>query len=235
MTSSVRQGFDGAKLLFLRVCLGGLLVAISLWALTQEAGVLGFSQLSEAARLSALRSAPPPVGLSTLAHGSVLDSCLQGVTSVAARLMAPSDRIAIAKSCQVASETISSTEPSNGYAMVVSAEVRAVQQDGVGFKRELLASQRVTPNEQWLGELRVRLVGEYPQFIDGDIIEAEAKDLRMLVASQRGIFSIASRYVTDPKFRGRVLGVVQQMPPTDQQRFIDQVKRAAARLGILVS
>jgi hypothetical protein len=58
---------------------------------------------------------------------------------------------------------------------------------------------------------------------------AHDDDLRMLVRSDRGIATIATRYVSDAAFRDRITAIVETMTPPDQQRFIGSVRNALSR------
>ena len=54
------------------------------------------------------------------------------------------------------------------------------------------------------------------------------RDLALLVQSQRGIATIARRYVAQPDFRERITAIVEALPQADQVRFLANVKEATS-------
>ena len=88
------------------------------------------------------------------------------------------------------------------------------------MNEHLHTSQATGKASQWVAEQRVALAEYYREHLDERVLAGNDADLEMLVRSQRGIGSIATRYVNDPAFRERITAIVETMPEDIQRRFI---------------
>jgi hypothetical protein len=94
----------------------------------------------------------------------------------------------------------------------------------------LRRSQAVAKSEQWLTERRVQLSEIYLAQLDEAALASHRQDLILLAQSNRGVRSIARRYVEDANFRERITALVETLPDADQARFVANVRLAAREL-----
>lgn len=196
----------------------------------REASPYFSAGIEDAERFSALADKVPMPGLSIASERLVLDNCVRTISSLYGRLQ-PSDRKqAVARSCLEAADEITEANLSSSYAWYVAALSAERLGDTVGMAERLAQSQVTGPNEQWIAELRVPLAEDHLAALDSRTRANHERDLRMLVASTRGIFSIARRYVGVASFRERITAIVEAMPEAEQRRFVARVE-AASRTG----
>ena len=169
-------------------------------------------------RFDVLASGDIDVGLSSASHTLFLNNCYEALTSVAARLQ-PARRASVAANCLASADRISAEEPANSFAWYVAALSAAKGGDIPGMVRRLRMSQISGPSEQWIVELRV------------DLAEDHLAALTLLAQSQRGVSSIAQRYVRQADFRERITALVEKLPAAQQQRFLDYVRGAASQVS----
>lgn len=193
----------------------------------QELDAFSAGGLGPADRFAALRSKSYHAAPSLLGKRLVLDACVEAIGGLYGRMQAEADRRLVFEHCRSEADAIARDMPSYAYAHYVGARTAALLGDVAGFNARVARSQITGPNEQWVAELRVALVEDNFEVIAPDVAERHLADLRLLVASQRGIASISSRYIKVPAFRERITAIVETMPEADQARFVANVRYAA--------
>lgn len=181
-------------------------------------------------RFDVLATGNIDVGLSSASHTLFLNNCYEALTSVAARLQ-PARRASVAANCLASADRISAEEPANSFAWYVAALSAAKRGDIPGMVRRLRMSQISGPSEQWIVELRVDLAEDHLAALSPDALAGHDGDLTLLALSQRGVSSIAQRYVRQADFRERITALVEKLPAAQQQRFLDYVRGAASQVS----
>jgi hypothetical protein len=181
-------------------------------------------------RFAALMSSAYRPAASVLSKQLLLDTCQEAIAGLYGRLQAVKDREAVLVRCLEQADAIVAGAPSFSYAWHVGALAAAGLGDLEGFNARALQSQITGPAEQWVAELRAALVEDNFAAAGEEVRARHAADLRLLVASPRGIRSISRRYVIDPAFRERITNIVETMPEADQARFVAAI-RSSAREG----
>jgi hypothetical protein len=171
-----------------------------------------------------------PVGVSLDAMKLALDDCLRAVRSIHGRAQPTPRRTRMLESCGRLTAEITASAPSYSYGWFVRALVLEQQGDEKGFSAALMRAQLTGPNEQWVAELRADLAEDRFDALDPRVKELHLQDLALLVRSERGVHSIARRYVEEPQFRERITAIAETLAPADQRRFLDHVRSAAAAL-----
>jgi hypothetical protein len=186
--------------------------------------------LTPAESFAALLNGQQRPGLSIASTRLVLDGCYDAMQGVYGRLRPTAERMSVAQTCRELADAATKEMPSYSFAWYVGA-LAAVQLDqSEGLVSSLRQSQLTGPTEQWLAELRVALSEDNRDVLPEDVRANNDRDLTLLVISNRGITSIAKRYVDDPSFRGRITEIVEQLSEHDQQRFISTIESATASL-----
>ena len=211
-------------------CLLGLATAATgAWAMNRElqpffVGQTGLDRIINMVDPSAVS------GLSVSSQNEALLDCadtLKALNSLVIMYRSDDDRAVLAPNCLKLADAIGAKSPSNSYAWQVGAMAAAQQQDWAGMNERLSLSQRTGKTEQWVAELRVTLAESNYDRLDAATLVGNDSDLRMLVASTRGIRAIAFHYVDDASFRARIVDLVETLPAADQQRFVSTVRRFA--------
>jgi hypothetical protein len=180
-------------------------------------------------RFDALAAGDVNIGLSTASHMLVLNNCYEAMTSVTARLQPAARRSAAATNCLSIADQISAGEPANSFAWYVAALASAENGDTPGMAQRLRMSQISGASEQWIVELRVDLAEDHLSALSPDLLTGHDSDLTLLAQSQRGVSSIAQRYVRQADFRERITALVEKLPAWQQGRFLEYVRAAAER------
>ncbi|CAN7442054.1 hypothetical protein LJR016_002843 [Devosia sp. LjRoot16] len=178
-------------------------------------------------RFDALVADDIDIGLSSASHTLILRNCYEAMTSVSSRLQPTVRRSAVAANCVATADRISAEEPANSFAWYIAALAAAETGDIPGMTQRLRMSQLAGPSEQWIVELRVNLAEDHLAALSPDALAGHDGDLTLLAQSQRGVSSIAQRYVRQAGFRERITALVEKLPAEDQQRFLDYVRGAA--------
>ena len=181
-------------------------------------------------RFDVLATGRIDVGLSSASHTLFLNNSYEAQTSVAARLQ-PARRALVAANCLASADRISAEEPANSFAWYVASLSAAKAGDIPGMVRRLRVSQISGPSEQWIVELRVDLAEDHLAALSPDALAGHDGDLTLLAQSQRGVSSIAQRYVRQADFRERITALVEKLPAAQQQRFLDYVRGAASQVS----
>lgn len=195
----------------------------------REASPYFSTGIEDAERFAALADKVPTPGLSIASERLVLDNCVRVISSLYGRLQPGGRKTEVSSNCLAAADASVRQNPSSSYAWYVGALTSGLAGDTAGMNERLLKSQQTGPTEQWIAELRVPLAEDHLADLAPDVRANHDRDLRMLVASLRGIASIAGRYVNQADFRERITSIVETMPEADQRRFVSQVGTAAKR------
>lgn len=182
-------------------------------------------------RFDALAAGGIDVGLSTASHTLILNNCYEALTSVTARLQPAARRRGVAANCLLVADGISAGEPANAFAWYVAALAAAHNDDLPTMTERLRMSQMSGPSEQWIVELRVNLAEDHLAALTPEVMAGNDRDLTLLAQSQRGVASIAQRYVRQADFRERIIALVEQLPAEQQQSFLYNVRLAADQLS----
>jgi hypothetical protein len=97
----------------------------------------------------------------------------------------------------------------------------------------LVSAQKTGHHEQWIAEGRVQLAEDHFSSLSPEAQRGHEQDLELLAQSRRGVASVAHRYVTQPDFRERITSIVEKLPPEDQTRFLNNVRRATQQFGMV--
>ncbi|MBJ6989221.1 MULTISPECIES: hypothetical protein [unclassified Devosia] len=97
----------------------------------------------------------------------------------------------------------------------------------------LISAQQIGRHEQWIAEGRVQLAEDHFSSLSPQAQAGHEQDLELLAQSRRGVASVAHRYVTQPDFRERITSIVEKLPPEDQTRFLNNVRRATLEFGMV--
>lgn len=198
-------------------------------ALVVEARPLNLLTAGTNERWQMLRAEPLQVGLSMSSNRAMLDSCLAAITSVYGRMRGNEERLQVAGNCGRFAEASVAAMPSNAYAAYMASLAAAQATEKSTYEKYWLLSATTAPSEQWIAGLRVGLLEDNLPLATPELFDAERRDLAVLAMSRMGIGSIAKRYVAQRDFRERVVSVVEQLPPTDQSRFLAAVTQEANR------
>jgi hypothetical protein len=202
--------------------------------LAAAGGVASFTELapfydlatSEGARFALFAHQELSLPLTAASRMAFLSACYSLSSSIYARAQPTSKRNALLASCRDYALQVTHQAPTLGGAWAIAASAAGELGAATDFSAEILASQRVTPYEQWLAEFRVAVIEDHYSLASAEVIEAEVSDLQVLVHSKRGVRSIAKRYVDHPDFRERVTRVVEEMSQDDQRRFLEALRGA---------
>lgn len=207
------------------------LLGAGAWVGWREAAPYFNGGIEDTERFASLATRAPSPGLSIASERLVLDNCVRTIFSVYARLQPSGRKAEVNDNCLTAADAIAKRSPSFSYAWYVGALTSALNRDIAGMNARLLQSQVTAPTEQWIAELRVNLAEDHLVELTSAVRANHDRDLRMLVATVRGITSIADRYVGQADFRDRITAIVDTMPEDDQRRFVSVVGAAAERGG----
>lgn len=213
--------------------LAGSLVLAAAGAVTayQEFAVFAAGGLGPADRFMALERGTYRQAPSLLGKRLVLDACVEAIGGPYGRMQAGDSRNAVLEHCRSEAAAIARETPSLAYAHYVVALTAARLGDKAGFNTSMLRAQVTGPNEQWVAELRVGLVEDQLADASPEVAAHHTADLRLLVASGRGVASISRRYVRQPEFRERITAIVETMTEAEQARFVALVGRVAAQVA----
>ncbi len=223
MKHRARLGIPGVILVSGALALGGLATAY------EEIESFAAGGMTPAARFAALGDTGARWAPSLLSKRLVLDTCLEAINGPYGKLQPGESRRIVIENCRTSADAIVSETPSLSFGWFVGALAAASLGDTGGFNTRVRNSQITGPAEQWVAELRIKLVEDNYASAAPDVLTRHHADLRLLVASPRGISSIADRYANMPDFRGRIAAIVETLPEADQARFVAEVRRAAAQ------
>ena len=207
------------------------LLSAGAWTAVREAAPYFKAGIDDAERFASLARAEPAPGPSIASERLVLDNCVRTLSSLYGRLQPSDAKNQVGNHCLAAADAAATRNPSSSYAWYVGAMAAARSGDVAGMNDRLAMSQETGPYEQWIAELRVPLAEDHFDELTPDVRAHHDRDLEMMVASRRGIATIAGRYVSQPTFRERITAIVETMPEADQRRFVGRVTSAAGQGG----
>ncbi len=222
MKRSARLGIVGLGLVSGALALGGLATGY------EEIESFAAGGTTPAARFAALAETGAIWAPSLLSKRLVLDSCLEAINGSYGKLQPGESRRIVIEHCRSSADAIVGEAPSYSFGWFVGALAAASLGDTGGFNARVRNSQVTGPSEQWVAELRVKLVEDNYAVAAPEVLTRHDADLRLLVASPRGIASIAERYANVPDFRSRIAAIVETLPEADQARFVAAVRGAVA-------
>ena len=219
------------RLGLIAVLAGGLVLGAA-GAVTayQEFEVFAAGGLSPADRFAALVQGSYHAAPSILGKRLVLDACLEATNGFFGMMQPGADRTAMLEHCRAEADRIAAEVPSYAFAHLIGALAAAKLGDADGFNRRMLQAQITAPNELWVAELRVPVVEDQIANISPEVLARQEADLRLMVASNRGVASISERYIHEPDFRERITAIVETMPEAEQRKFISRVRQAADKV-----
>jgi len=217
----------GSSLHRLGLVLSLVLVGAGAFAAYSETRSYVGNGLTPGESFNALEAGGQGAGLSIASARLVLDNCYDAITGVYGRAQPTSRREAVGANCLKQADAITHAMPTHSFAWFVGALAALQLDQAAGFTDRLRQSQVTGPTEQWIAELRVGLAEDHFDLLPDDVRERNDRDLGLLVVSDRGIASIAQRYVDDPAFRERITVIVERLPERDQQRFVSTIEAAA--------
>lgn len=198
-------------------------------AAIQEFRAFSFGGVTDASRVAALSGGDFHYAASPDSRRSMLQACRSSISGLYGRLQVDAVRNPVLTTCLMTAEAIASENPTDSFAWYISALAASEIGDVTRFNERLLQSQRTGPSEQWIAEMRVQLAEDHYDSLTPAVRAKNDDDLAMLVQSQRGIRSIARRYVGVPTFRERITQIVETLPVAEQRRFLSSVRSAAAQ------
>ena len=172
------------------------------------------------------------LGLSAYSKKQILNSCYYGLTAPLALVRPTVEIRGFASRCRDKAEAITATMPTHSFGWLVAAVAAGTLDDAAAMNRALVYSHRTGPREQWITELRVRLAEDSFIRLDEAARQANERDLALLAQSDRGVKTIARRYIEDTGFRERVTTVVAALPAEVQGRFLRSVRKAAREVTL---
>jgi hypothetical protein len=215
------------------------LVGLLSIALVVSGGAVAYREISpfvapgtgDAALFQSILDGQLQPGLSELSRRIVLVDCLQVTRSFFTRVQSTARRDEMLKGCDELSAGIAESAPSYSLAWFVAAAMAAERGNDRDLSERLVRSQRTGPHEQWVAEQRVQLAEDHLRRLDDAALAGHQADLAMLVRSERGVNSIARRYLEVSAFRERITSIVETLPNEDRRRFLTQIKRLASETG----
>jgi len=211
------------------LCVG--LTALGGWATYQEAAVYFNPGSTSLRRLSLLPATGAAPGLAPTTQAASLQDCYRAMlrtSSSGNEALSAGIQAEMQLRCADMAARAVAVRPTDAFAWTVAAGAQAAAGNWSAFNIDLRVAQAIAPSEQWIAELRVELAEtHYAQLEQGTIAGNDA-DLSMLVLSERGIGSIADRYIDQDDFRERVANIVEKLPDERQRKFVNTLKRRIA-------
>lgn len=208
--------------------LGGLVaLALGVYAIAKEFPVLTYGDQQSMSATTAIASGSLKTAFSFYGQKRLMAACMQGMTGLWAALAPAEQRKAHASNCLDYAKTYVSHTVVEPLTWVVAARASFILGDHEGLNTYLDYAWRAGRNEQWVGGLRVALAEEARAVLSEANQSNHRSDLALMVMSRYGIAAIANRYWSDIGFRERITDIVEQLPETEQRRFVSSVRRAA--------
>lgn len=197
-------------------------MALGAWTLAREAAqylVTG----TRIERIAALPDEPPFPGLALSTRQDNLRDCVYALnrrSSLQVRYISETFSETLPARCGAMALDAVRQMPTYSYGWYALAYTNALMGDWAAMNEHLHLAQQTGQASQWVAEQRVALAETYRTHLDERTLAGNDTDLTLLVRSQRGIGSIAARYINDPAFRERITAIVEAMPEDIQRRFI---------------
>jgi ATP/maltotriose-dependent transcriptional regulator MalT len=203
-------------------------LAVSAFAVAGEISSYVAAGGTDAAFFDRLAQASPAPAISRSGAEAVLMRCESVVAGQYGARQTDAERMFALGHCwSFAAQTLEQM-PSYSYGWYTLALFQLSLGDLESGLQSLSQSQRAGRNEQWVAERRVHLGELVLSELDPETRAGHDADLTMLAQSNRGVRSIAQRYIKNEEFRGRITAIVETLPEETQVRFVSRV-RAAAR------
>jgi hypothetical protein len=206
-----------------------LMVVAGAYAALAEPFEFVSAEETDAHRVAAIVSGGLTRPLSLRGRYWVTRQCYVAITSVYARLSPGDRRQALFDACGALADDITSEEPLNGFAFLVSALIAAENGNVVAFNSAMAEARRTAPNEGWLSQLRVAVGEQYYASFDEPGRKRHNADLAVTAATRLGLPQIATAFVANPGRREEITAVVETLAPSLQERFLTAVQAEVAR------
>ena len=203
-----------------------LVLAVGGWTLAKELE-FGASGLTSVQRLDQKPVELTIPGLSLHTRQQALMDCaytVQRLGSLEMRYQTDAFRSDLPDRCHKLALAAVSTMPTYSYGWLVAAMSAAASADWADVNDHLYRSQLTGRESQWIAEMRVTLAESHRAQLDERTRIGNDRDLQLLVRSQRGVGTIARRYISDPAFRDRITAIVETMPDDVQLRFVGSLR-----------
>jgi hypothetical protein len=206
------------------------LFAVSAYLASAEVGPSVVLATSVAERFEEFSRGSAALPIAETSRERQIRECYSTNQTIYARAQSTTDRNASLRSCETMALSVVSRAPTVALGWSVAAAFAGELGDREAFNSDLAVSQEVAPYEQWLAEFRVALIEQDGSLASKALRSVEDHDLAILVKSNRGVASLAARYVEQPDFRERVTEIVEKLAVSDQNRFLAEVQSAAAQV-----
>lgn len=165
---------------------------------------------------------------------SILRRCINVVGGLYGALQ-PVERMELARwNCLDQADTAIARMPSYALGWYAKALFSYQLGEPKAGEAALIKAQQTGRHEQWIAEGRVQLAEDHFSTLSLAALSGHQKDLELLAQSARGVASVARRYTTQPEFRERITLIVEQLPPEDQVRFLNNVRRTTQTYGMVM-
>ena len=201
-------------------------LALGAWTLAREATQYQVTG-TRIERIAALPDEPPFPGLALSTRQDNLRDCVYALnrrTSLQVRYVSETFSETLPVRCGAMALDTVQQMPTYSYGWYALAYTDALMGDWATMNKHLHLSQQTGQASQWVAGQRVTLAETYRPHLDERTLAGNDTDLALLVRSQRGIGSIAARYVGDPAFRERITAIIESMPEDIQRRFIGALR-----------
>lgn len=213
---------------FLFLAAAGLF-ALSVTVGGRELSAIRFSRLPLADRFDKISNSEIPEAYSLRSERIVLNACRRAITATFAKLQPTVLRNRVSRNCAELSGRIGRAEPSASYAHYVRSLALFEQRDIAGFNLAFSLSWKTGPNEGWIAKRRFTLGERGLDMLDTPASVMHARDVALLVSSQRGLPLVAKSYVGEPASRDRLTAIVETLPEQVQRRFLSAVRKELRR------
>ena len=206
------------------------LLVLSVWALKGDFTSYIESGGTDSAFFERLSHSPPEQPTSLSGTEALLMRCEAVLSPAVASKYSEAERLFVALHCRDLARGSIQAMPSYAYGWYSLALFSYLSTDHQAAMEALEQAQIAGRNEQWLAERRVRLAENLFASLNGPVLAGHEADLTLLARSNRGVRSIARRYVENEGFRERITAIVETLPQADQARFLRSVRSAIATL-----
>jgi hypothetical protein len=185
----------------------------------------------EARVATLLREAASPSPVSSLASSFArtahLESCLVTLREIATSGSPSAEALDnLSRACQAIAEAIVALSPLSSNAWFIAASFAARSGDFARASRYLDLSYRTGPNEQWIAERRVLFAYPLRDELDPSLKGKIDQDLALLLRTNQGVETLATRYVNDPAMRDHLVDIAVTLDPDTQSRFLSRIRGA---------
>lgn len=212
----------------LLIGVSAILVLASAPLVLAEAMPFFDSGVTPAQKFTALVDRNLRPGPSIASQRLVLDDCFVAINSVFGRAAPSARRAALLLQCATVSQTVVAHNDANALAWAISALVAAERGNRSEFSDALVQSQKRSPAEGWLAQLRLKLVDRYPELSTADVLGASDADVATAVRTGAGLRLVAEQYSRRVASREHVSAVIETLPASIQAQFVASVREVAS-------